>query len=134
MKKNNSQKKVIVIGAGPGGLSSAMILAHQGYEVVVYEKQAQVGGRTSALKAGDFIFEVGPTFVMLPQAFEEIFAAAGRKVGDYLEMKRLDTMYRLHFDDGRNFLVHSDKEKLKQEIIQQLQFHPVAHQHPHPSQ
>jgi phytoene desaturase len=116
MKKNNSKKKVIVIGAGPGGLSSAMILAHQGYDVVVYEKQSYVGGRTSALKAGDFIFELGPTFVMLPQAFDDIFAATGRKVSDYMEMKRLDTMYRLKFDDGRNFIVHSDKEKLKQEI------------------
>ncbi|MEY2664752.1 MAG: phytoene desaturase [Candidatus Parcubacteria bacterium] len=109
-------KKVIVIGAGPGGLSAAMILAHRGYDVVVYEKQPYVGGRTSALKIGDFTFELGPTFVMLPQAFDDIFEKAGRKISDYLDMKRLDTMYRLRFDDGRNFVVPFDKEKMKQEI------------------
>lgn len=110
------RKKVIVIGSGPGGLSSAMILAHRGFDVVVYEKQSYVGGRTSALRAGDFIFELGPTFVMLPQAFEDVFSKAGRKMGDYLDMKRLDTMYRLKFGDGRNFTVSFDKEKMKQEI------------------
>lgn len=116
MSTNNKKKKVIVIGAGPGGLSSAMILAHRGFDVVVYEKQSYVGGRTSALKAGDFIFELGPTFVMLPQAFEDVFQKAGRKLSDYLDMRRLDTMYRLKFGDGRNFVVPFDKEKMKQEI------------------
>ena len=111
-----SRKKVIVIGAGPGGLSSAMILAHRGFDVVVYENQSYVGGRTSALKVGDFTFELGPTFVMLPQAFEDVFLKAGRKISDYLDMKRLDTMYRLYFGDGRNFNVSFDKEKMKQEI------------------
>ena len=71
--KQKPKKKVIIIGAGPGGLSSGMVLAHRGFEVVVYEKQAHIGGRTSALKAGDFTFELGPTFVMLPQAFEDVF-------------------------------------------------------------
>lgn len=113
---SENRKKVIVIGAGPGGLSSAMILAHRGFDVVVYEKQSYVGGRTSALKAGDFIFELGPTFVMLPQAFEDVFSKAGRKLSDYLDMKRLDTMYRLKFGDGKNFVVPFDKEKMKQEI------------------
>lgn len=113
---SENKKKVIVIGAGPGGLSSAMILAHRGFDVVVYEKQAYVGGRTSALKAGDFTFELGPTFVMLPQAFEDVFEKAGRKLSDYLDMKRLDTMYRLKFGDGRDFTVSYDKEKMKQEI------------------
>ncbi|MEX0931202.1 MAG: phytoene desaturase family protein [Candidatus Paceibacterota bacterium] len=110
------KKKVIVIGAGPGGLSSAMILAHRGYDVTVYEKQGYIGGRTSALKAGDFTFELGPTFVMLPQAFEEVFTLTGRKLSDYLDMKLIDPLYRLRFGDGRDFRVHFDKEKLKTEI------------------
>lgn len=110
------KKKIIIIGAGPGGLSSAMILAHRDYEVTVYEKQDYIGGRTSALKAGDFTFELGPTFVMLPQAFEEVFELSGRKLADYITWKRLDTLYRLSFRDGREFNVSFDKEKLKAEI------------------
>lgn len=115
-KQSSKKKKIIVIGAGPGGLSSAMILAHRGHEVVVYEKQSYVGGRTSALKVDDFVFELGPTFVMLPQTFEDVFAQAGRRLSDYLDMRRLDTMYRLKFGDGRNFTVPFDKEQMKQEI------------------
>lgn len=116
MKTDIPKKKVIVIGAGPGGLSSAMILAHRGFDVVVYEKQAYVGGRTSALKVGDFTFDLGPTFMMLPQAFDEIFKEAGRDIHKYLDLRRLDTMYRLKFGDGRNFTVSFDKEEFKKEI------------------
>lgn len=109
-------KKIIIIGAGPGGLSAGMILAHRGFDVVVYEKQSYVGGRTSPHKEGDFLFELGPTFVMLPQVFEEVFALSGKKLSDYIELKRLETMYRLHFSDGRDFHVYFDKQKFKQEI------------------
>lgn len=110
------KEKVIIIGAGPGGLSSAMILAHRGYDVVVYEKQSVVGGRTSPIKTDGFTFELGPTFVMLPQIFEEIFELSGKKLSDYVTWKKLDTLYRLNFADGRNFVVSDDKEKLKTEI------------------
>jgi len=114
--KNNQAKKVIIVGAGPGGLSSGMILAHQGYEVTVYEKQGYVGGRTSPQTYDGFTFDLGPTFVMLPQIFEETFSLAGKKLSDYVELKRLETMYRLHFSDGRDFHVYFDKDKLRQEI------------------
>ncbi len=110
------KEKVIIIGAGPGGLSSAMILAHRGYDVVVYEKQAVVGGRTSPIKTDGFTFELGPTFVMLPQIFEEVFELSGKKFSDYVTWKKLDTLYRLNFADGRNFTVSNDKAKLKEEI------------------
>lgn len=110
------KQKIIIIGAGPGGLSAGMILAHQGYEVVIYEKEAKVGGRNASLKAGDFTFEVGPTFVMLPDIFVEVFKLAGEKMDDYLTFKKLDILYRLNYANGNNFLVYDEKEKLKQEI------------------
>lgn len=113
MKKN----KVIIIGAGPGGLSAAMILAYRGYDVTVYESKPYIGGRNSALKIGDFTFELGPTFLMLPKAFEEAFSLAGRNMSDYLNLKLLDEMYRLHYSDGRNFHVYFDKSKIEQEIV-----------------
>lgn len=112
-----SMKKVAIIGAGPGGLSAAMILAHKGYDVSIYEAKSHIGGRNSALKAGDFTFELGPTFVMLPKAFEEAFALAGRDIKKYVELKELDEMYRLHYADGRDFHVYFDKQKIEQEIV-----------------
>lgn len=110
-------KKVAIIGAGPGGLSAAMILAHRGYDVSIYESKPHIGGRNSALKVGDFTFELGPTFVMLPKAFEEAFALAGRDMKKYVELKELAEMYRLHYSDGRNFHVYFDKQKIEQEIV-----------------
>ena len=107
---------MIIVGAGPGGLSSAMILSHKGYDVTVYEKQAVVGGRTSPIQVEGYTFDLGPTFVMLPQAFEEVFSMSGAKISDYMEWKKLDTLYKLNFDDGREFSIFDDKEKFKTEI------------------
>lgn len=112
----DQKKKVVIVGAGPGGLSAAMLLAKNGHDVTIYEKQDYIGGRNSTFKLGDFSFELGPTFVMLPQVFEEVFSLAGRKLSDYLDLKKLDPMYSLYFEDGRKFPVYFDKEKIKQEI------------------
>lgn len=114
--KDNSKKKVIVIGAGPGGLSGAMILAKNGYEVEVFEKKSKVGGRNSSFKLGDFTFDLGPTFLMMPQVVEEVFNLAGEKMEDYLDLRMLDPMYKLYFGDGTDFNVYFDKQKLKEEI------------------
>ncbi len=111
-----NKKKVIIIGAGPGGLTAGMILAKRGFDVAIYEKQTYLGGRTSLHQLGDFKFELGPTFVMLPQIFSEVFAMAGKKFSDYVEMKKLDVLYGLHYEDGREFKVYYNKRKLKGEI------------------
>ncbi len=111
-----SGKKVIIIGAGPGGLSSAMILAHKGYDVTVYEARDQIGGRNGTLTGNGFTFEIGPTFVMLPHVFEETFRDAGRDIKKYLDMVPLPLMYQLYYADGKVFPVHFDKEKFNQEI------------------
>ena len=75
-----NNKKVIIVGAGPGGLASAMILSHRGYDVTMYEKANKVGGRTSPIKVDEYTFDLGPTFVMLPQIFEEVFDMSGKNI------------------------------------------------------
>jgi phytoene desaturase len=86
---------VAIVGAGPGGLTTAMLLAAAGFTVTVYEAHATVGGRTRRIELGDYRFDCGPTFFMMPYVLEEIFAATGRRLSDYAELKRLDPMYRL---------------------------------------
>ncbi|MBL0926569.1 MAG: phytoene desaturase [Phycisphaerales bacterium] len=91
---------VAVVGAGPGGLAAAMLLAASGLRVKVYEALPEIGGRTGREAAVDregrrFLFDRGPTFFLMPYVLEEIFAAAGRRLSDYAELRRLDPMYRL---------------------------------------
>ena len=86
---------VAIIGAGPGGLASAILLAASGVRVRIYEAAPIVGGRTGRVSSKGFSFDVGPTFFMMPYVLEEIFAAAGESMHDHVELTRLDPMYRL---------------------------------------
>jgi phytoene desaturase len=90
---------VAIIGAGPGGLAAAVLLAASGVRVRVYEAGAIVGGRTARVSAqgpaGTYSFDKGPTFFMMPYVLEEIFASAGESLKDYATLTRLDPMYRL---------------------------------------
>ncbi len=108
-------KKVVVIGAGPGGLTSAMILAQRGFKVTVFEKSSVIGGRNAPLTFGGFTFDTGPTFLMMSYILREIFMETGRDVEDYLRFTGLDPFYRLKFDDFE-FLPSPDVEKTKDQI------------------
>lgn len=95
-----SNSSVAIIGAGPGGLAAAILLASSGLRVTVYESQPTIGGRTARISAqgrdgGTYHFDRGPTFFMMPYVLEEVFAAAGKRLRDYVELTRLDPMYRL---------------------------------------
>ena len=92
-------KRVVVIGAGPGGLTSAMILARRGFDVTLVEKQDRVGGRNAELKVGGFSFDTGPTFLHQKFTLDEVFAEAGARAEDYLDLVPLDPMTRLTWGD-----------------------------------
>ena len=111
-------KDVIVIGAGPGGLSTAMLLAHRGYNVKVFEKQEYIGGRNSQIKLGDYSFDMGPTFFLMKEILEEIFTETGRKLENYVDLMEINPMYRLRFGEGEIFYPWSasHKDKMIEEI------------------
>jgi len=108
-------KKMIVIGAGPGGLAAAMLLAGKGYDVEVYEKQTFVGGRNGAVTMDGYTFDIGPTFLSMPEIAEELFEAAGRNLHDYVDLQELSMMYELIFKDKR-VQIFKDPELLSEEI------------------
>lgn len=110
------QSKIIVVGAGVGGLAAAARLAHQGFEVEVYEKADGPGGRCGQLKVDGFTFDTGPTLLLMPEVLEETFAAAGRKAADYLELTRCDPNYRIHFRDGSDVTFTSELTQMQQEL------------------
>ena len=101
MSRSTSDKHVIVVGAGPGGLTAAMILARRGCRVSVFESNDRVGGRNAAIQEGPYKFDIGPTFLMLKDVLDEAFEDAGAVCDERMEMKKLEPMYRLQFADKR---------------------------------
>ena len=110
-----SGRSVIVVGAGPGGLTCAMLLAHRGFEVTVFEQQDQVGGRNARLQEAGFSFDTGPTFLMMQFILREMFAETGRNIDDYLDIRRLDPMYRLRFHDFE-LRATGDRVQMRQQL------------------
>lgn len=103
-------KKVLVIGAGIGGLSAAIRLQHAGYNVEIYEKLSVPGGKMHPIEEGGFTFDVGPTLVMMPSVYQEIFQLAGKNPDDYIPMTRLDPMYEVYFQTNpvRHYSINND--------------------------
>lgn len=93
------KKKVIIIGAGPGGLTSAMLLAHRGYDVTILEKNFVIGGRNAPIHAGDYTFDTGPTFLHQKFTLDEVFQEVGRQSSDYMDFVKLDPMTTLSWGD-----------------------------------
>ena len=98
-QKARKKTKVVIVGAGPGGLTAGMLLASRGFQVEIYEKQKKVGGRNSSITAKKFKFDIGPTFLMLKPILDEVFAKAGVDIKKYLTFYELDPMYTLVFKD-----------------------------------
>ena len=109
-------KKAVVVGAGPGGLAAAILLARSGVDVTILEKRATVGGRTSTIERDGFKFDTGPTFFLYPRVLREIFAAAGRDLDTEVPMERLDPQYRLVFGSGGELLATPDLKKMEKAI------------------
>ncbi|MGB7342570.1 MAG: phytoene desaturase family protein, partial [Pirellulaceae bacterium] len=111
-----SRKKVVVVGAGPGGLAAAMQLAHAGCDVTVLERKSRVGGRTSAIEKDGFRFDCGPTFFLYPRVLTEIFQSVGRDLMSEIPMKRLDPQYRLTFGGGGQLDCTPDMDDMDRQI------------------
>lgn len=111
-----TDKKVVVIGAGLGGMSAAISLAAAGYAVEVFEKNEKVGGKLNLLQAEGFSFDLGPSILTLPHIFEALFARAGKKFADMVPLRALDPQWRNFFEDGTTFDLFFDQEHMREEI------------------
>ncbi len=108
--------RVIVVGAGLGGLAAAIRLAAAGRHVIVLEKNERVGGKLNLLREAGYTFDTGPSLLTMPWVIEELFAAAGRRAADYLTLEQIEPTCRYHWPDGTIFNAWQRLPQLIQEI------------------
>jgi phytoene desaturase len=108
--------KVVVIGAGVGGMAAACRLARLGAQVEIFEKTDRSGGRLSNIVGQGFRIDTGPTLLLMPSVLRKFFADVGRDMGNYLELLELDPLYSVYFEDGSRISPSADIGKMKGEI------------------
>ncbi|MDZ4838939.1 MAG: phytoene desaturase family protein [Bacteroidota bacterium] len=109
-------KKALIIGAGLGGLCTALRLCQYGYDVEIVEKHHQAGGRLNQFKKDGFTFDVGPSFFSMSYEFKEFFETCGIPISK-LPLTPLDPVYSVHFaKDSKRYDIHRDLDKLAAEF------------------
>jgi phytoene desaturase len=109
------QKKVIVVGAGLGGLATALRLAKKGYNVEIIEKNSQAGGRLNQLKKDGFTFDTGPSFFSMSYEFEEF--ARDCKISIPFKYFELDPLYTVNFKNNpATFYLYKDPRRLAEQF------------------
>lgn len=89
------RKSVIVIGAGVSGLSTALRLLKNGYQVRIYEKNEEIGGKVNFIVNHDFRFDLSASILMIPEVYKELFSYLNKDYRDYLEFIKIDPTYRI---------------------------------------
>jgi phytoene desaturase len=108
--------KVIIVGAGLGGLSTALRLAGAGREVTIAERESVPGGRNGVLVDQGYRFDTGPTVLTMPSLIEDALACVGEKLSDWLELLPLRPLYRAFYHDGSQLDVFPDTAEMEAEI------------------
>jgi len=111
-----SRPTATVIGAGFGGLALAIRLQAGGIDTVLVEKRDKPGGRAYVYRDQGFTFDAGPTVITDPTCLEAVFAAAGRRLADTVDMLPVNPLYRLQWEDGFRFDYVNDQDELDRQI------------------
>lgn len=109
-------KKVLIIGAGMGGLATGLRLRHLGFDVTVLEKQPRPGGRSNVIEEAGFRVDIGPTILVMKDAFEEAYRSFGQDINQRIEFVQLDPNYRIYYHDGDRLDLYSNMAKLAREV------------------
>ena len=110
------KRKVVIIGSGFGGLATAIRLQAKGMQVTILEKNTKVGGHAYQLVKDGYTFDMGPSIITAPDLIQRVFACAGARMEDYLDLVKLDPFYRIYFHDGSSLDYSDDGEQMKRQM------------------
>lgn len=105
-------KTIGIIGSGISGLSAAALLAKKGQKVLVFEKNAQLGGRMRQFEAKGYTFDMGPSWYWMPDVFERFYEQFGYTSSDFYELKKLDPGFQIITSDGETLKIPAGWEEL----------------------
>lgn len=112
----DNSKSVIIIGSGIGGIVTAGYLAYKGYNVTIFEKNAYPGGRCGRYVKNDHRFDVGATFLMMPDIYKKAFSAIGKSMTEELKLARIDPIYRIKYPGKKEILFSSDLARMQSQF------------------
>jgi phytoene desaturase len=115
-ERSDGRPHAVVIGAGLGGLSTAIHLARQGWQVDIIERNTRSGGRMNVIEQDGFRIDMGPTMLMMPEVIEKTFEACGRDIKDYLQMQRLTPAYTMVWPDGAKFAMGGSVAEMEESV------------------
>lgn len=121
-----SSHRVTVIGAGLGGISAAISLKAAGYDVEVFEKNGQIGGKLNVMEKDGFTFDLGPSIFTLPQFFQDLFERAGKKMEDYVQLDAVTPHWRNLFENKPTIDLYQEEDLMRREL-DKLPGDPEAH-------
>lgn len=98
-------KKIVIIGAGVGGLSTAIRLAKKGHKVSIYESADFVGGKCHVIERNGFKFDTGPTLLTIPAVYRDLFLKSGKRLEYVLELVPVDPAFSYNFADGKKLVL-----------------------------
>ena len=121
-----ANQKAIVIGSGVAGLAAAIRLQALGLSVVVFEANANVGGKISSFVKDGFRFDAGPSLFTMPALVDELFVLAGKRPQDYFIYNKLETITHYFFEDGTTIAAFADRRKFLNELTEKLDINPTV--------
>ena len=108
--------KATIIGSGIGGISAAIRLRNRGFDVNVYEKNNNPGGKLNTFKVGDYRFDAGPSLFTMPSLVDDLFKISGENPRNYFNYKKKEIHCKYYWDDGMQFTAYSDRKKFLNEV------------------
>ena len=112
--------KAIVIGAGIGGLATAIRLAKKGYAVEVFEANDYVGGKLSTFTLGDYRFDAGPSLFTMPNYVDDLFTLCGENPTDFFQYVIKEVACHYFWEDGKRLTAYGETERFVKEVEAEL--------------